>query len=125
MKTELKEAVLHIVSQIPQGKVMFYGQIADMVGSEARTIGFILTGLSEPEMQTVPWYRVVAKDGYISSFKLGEKGIFQRQLLEQENYEIDPKNKVNMNIHLWLFAGIQRLEDKVEPYETFIEGLKR
>lgn len=125
MKSKLKEAILNIVSQIPANKVMYYGQIADLVGTEARAIGFILTGLSESEMQKVPWYRVVAKDGYISSFKLGEKGFVQKQLLEQENYEIDEKNKVNMNTHLWLFAGINRLEDKVEPYETFIEGLKR
>lgn len=124
MQSSLKLAVLQIVAQIPANKVMYFGQIADLVSTTARIVGFVLTGLSEEEMQKVPWYRVIAKSGYISSLKLGAKGILQKELLIKENYEIE-NDKVKMDKHLWLFAGINRLEDKVETYEEFIEQLKR
>ncbi|USN54469.1 MAG: hypothetical protein H6765_08085 [Candidatus Peribacteria bacterium] len=32
----------------------------------------------------MPWWRVVAKSGYISALKLGDRGWKQIQLLEQE-----------------------------------------
>jgi methylated-DNA-protein-cysteine methyltransferase-like protein len=112
------------VSQIPEGKVMYFGQIADMVGTTARVTGFVMTGMNEVEMQQLPWYRVVAKDGFISSIKLGAKGILQKQLLEKEGYKI-AENTVDMNEHLWILAGINHSEDLAEDYATFIEGLKR
>lgn len=124
MQSSLKLGILQIVAQIPANKVMYFGQIADLVSTTARIVGFVLTGLTEEEMQKVPWYRVIAKSGYISSLKLGAKGILQKELLIKENYEIE-NDKVKMDKHLWLFAGINRLEDKVETYEEFIEQLKR
>ncbi len=124
MQSSLKLAILQIVAQIPANKVMYFGQIADLVSTTARIVGFVLTGLSEEEMQKLPWYRVIAKSGYISSLKLGAKGILQKELLIKENYEIE-NDKVKMDKHLWLFAGINRLEDKVETYEEFIQQLKR
>ncbi len=122
--SELKRAILNIVSQIPEGKVMYYGQVADMVGTQPRIVGFVMNGLTETEMNAVPWYRVIAKDGYISSLKLGAKGELHKRILQKEGYKI-VDDYVDMNEHLWLFAGINRMEDKVEDYETFIEGLKR
>lgn len=120
----LKLSIMQVVSQIPHGKVMYFGQIADMVDSHARVVGYILTGMNEHEMKFVPWYRVVAKDGYISSLKLGVKGHVQKNILQKEGYKLKG-DKVDMNEHLWLFAGINHLEDKVDDYEGFIEGLKR
>jgi methylated-DNA-protein-cysteine methyltransferase-like protein len=119
-----KDSILQIVKSIPTGKVMYYGQLADMVGTEARLVGFIMSGLTPKEMDEVPWYRVVAKDGYISSLKLGVKGQLHKALLEKENYKIT-EDKVNMNEHLWLFAAIDRLEDQVEQQSVFVEYLKR
>ncbi|MDJ0625472.1 MAG: MGMT family protein [Candidatus Caenarcaniphilales bacterium] len=120
----LKVSIMKVVRQIPDQKVMFFGQIADMVDSHARLVGYVLTGMNEEEMKLVPWYRVVAKDGFISSLKLGMKGHIQKKLLLREGYKLNG-DKVDMNEHLWLFAGINHLEDRVDDYEGFIEGLKR
>lgn len=120
----LKKAVFKVVSQIPDGKVMYFGQISDMVGSHARLVGFVLTGMNEEEMKKYPWYRVVAKDGYISSLKLGAKGFLQKSLLEREGYNLNG-DKVDMNEHLWLLAGINHSEELADDYSAFIEGLKR
>jgi len=121
---QFKIAIMNIVKSIPEGKVMYYGQIADMVGTTARIVGFIMNGLQKDEMNEVPWYRVVAKDGFISSLKLGDKGHLHTKLLKQEGYKIE-EDKVDMNEHLWLLAGIHHKEDRVEEYAHFIECLKR
>ena len=113
MESSLKLTIFKIVSQIPAAKVMYFGQIADLASTAARMVGFILTGLTEAEMKAIPWYRVIAKSGHISSLKLGTKGLLQKELLIKENYEIE-NDKVNMDKHLWLFAGIHRLENKIE-----------
>jgi alkylated DNA nucleotide flippase Atl1 len=101
---------------------MYYGQIGDLLGLPAVTVGNILTGLNDPG--DVPWYRVVAKDGYISSLKLGSKGERQRGLLRSEGYRL-VRNRVDMDRHLWLFAGVSGGCERAEEYAQFLEGLKR
>jgi methylated-DNA-protein-cysteine methyltransferase related protein len=96
----LKEKVLNCVKDIPDGKVAYFGFIADVVGSDARTVGWILTGLTEDEMRQVSWYRVVAKDGYVSSLKLGAKGLVQKQLLAKEGYTLI-EDHVDIQKHMW------------------------
>ncbi|MDX1917807.1 MAG: MGMT family protein [Candidatus Caenarcaniphilales bacterium] len=123
--TDLKKAVLEIVSKIPAGKVMYYGQIADMIGITARQVGFIMNGLTPCETNQYPWYRVVAKDGYISTFKLGERGFRHKEILEKEGYLLK-EDHVDMNQHLWLFAGIDHPGDpEVQQFSVLIEQLKR
>ena len=62
--------VLRIVSQIPSGKVTSYGAVAAMAGQPraARGVGWIMNGLG-PDSD-IPWWRVLNKDGEISTFKL-------------------------------------------------------
>ena len=49
------------------------------------------------ECESLPWHRIVAKDGYISAMNMGIKGQIQKQLLLDEGYtligdNIDPKH---------------------------------
>jgi alkylated DNA nucleotide flippase Atl1 len=54
------EEVLSLVEQIPPGRVMTYGMIADIVGSGGpRQVGRVLA----LEGGGVPWWRVVRADG--------------------------------------------------------------
>jgi alkylated DNA nucleotide flippase Atl1 len=87
-KSELKQKVFDTVNKIPLGGVVYFGQIASQVGSDARTVGWILSGMVVAEYDLIPWYRVVSKNGYISSLKLGHKGLLQKQLLLKEGYII-------------------------------------
>jgi methylated-DNA-protein-cysteine methyltransferase related protein len=96
----LKEKILGLVGKIPANKVTYFGYIADVVGSDARTVGWVLSGLNGDEMAQAPWYRVVAKSGFISSLKLGAKGLRQKQILEEEGY-ILINDSVDMGKHLW------------------------
>ncbi len=93
-----KAKILAIVGRIPPQKVMYFGQISQLVGLPPRVVGWILSGLSVAECEIVPWYRVVAKDGFIASLKLGAKGIQQRLQLQAEGYHLH-NNRVNMSKH--------------------------
>ena len=79
---------------------MYFGQIANKIGTSPRTVGWIMSGLSQEECDSIPWYRVVAKDGYISSVKMGLKGQAQKQLLLTEKYLVIDDH-VDMDKHLF------------------------
>jgi len=101
MDATLKKRVMNVVATIPANKVMYFGQIALACGTSARVVGWILSGLSDEECAAIPWYRVVAKNGYISSLKLGYKGVVQREKLMLEGYSV-VGDTVDMSIHLWV-----------------------
>ena len=56
-----------IVLQIPRGRVMSYGDIAELLGTGPRQIGRVMTMLAG-----VPWHRVVRADGTPASCHDGE-----------------------------------------------------
>ena len=74
--------VLKIISSIPSGKVMTYGQIAWVAGKPkgARQVARILHSMSEK--YNLPWHRVVNSKGTISL--KGRACQLQRNLLEAE-----------------------------------------
>ena len=97
-----KQKIIDLVNQIPAGRVTNFGSIGKQIGISGQMVGWILSGMREDEWSICPWYRVVAKDGFISSLKLGTKGLLQKQLLETENYSFND-NCVDMSKHFWNF----------------------
>lgn len=80
-----KQLVSELVSQIPKGRVMTYGQIAVLCGQPraARIVGGV-AHWGDPEL---PWQRVVKKDGSLAEgFPGGTEG--HKQLLEAEGVEV-------------------------------------
>ena len=61
------QRVYEIVKRIPRGKVATYGQIAILAGDPkgARTVGWALHG--NPDEANIPCYRVVDRNGHVSS----------------------------------------------------------
>jgi alkylated DNA nucleotide flippase Atl1 len=90
----LKNQVFDLVNSIPEGKVVYYGMVSNLLSQEnqqiitAQMIGWILSGMKEDEYDKCAWQRVVAKNGYISTLKLGGKGFLQIQLLENEGITV-------------------------------------
>ncbi len=93
---DFRARVYEIVSHIPRGKVMYYGQIAALVSSPraARIVGGV-AHWGDPDL---PWQRVVMKDGRLA-YPGGVAG--HRVALEEEGIEFTDDNKVNMSKHLW------------------------
>jgi methylated-DNA-protein-cysteine methyltransferase related protein len=106
--TVFKKLVLEFVVQIPVDKVVSFGQIASNVGGTARVVGFVMSGLTLTECEQVPWWRVVAKNGYISSLKLGYKGQIQKEMLQNAGFEIT-EDCVNMSKHQWIQSHLDNL----------------
>ena len=58
--TEYARAVLDVVDRIPAGKVMTYGDVAELMGrGSPRTVGAVLSDHG----REVPWQRVVQASG--------------------------------------------------------------
>jgi methylated-DNA-protein-cysteine methyltransferase-like protein len=61
-RDEYVEAVLALVEQIPSGRVMSYGAIAEYLGSGGpRQVGAVMAGYGGG----VPWHRVVSASGRV------------------------------------------------------------
>ena len=96
--TEFTESVLEIISSIPRGYVMTYGQIAAYANNPrgARQVSRILHSMSEKH--NLPWWRVINSKGSISL--TGEGGYIQGELLIQEGIEVINK-KIDLKKHLY------------------------
>lgn len=90
------QRVYEAVSQIPQGEVRTYGDIAKMIGCRsAQAVGQALR--HNPYAPEVPCHRVVAADGSLCGFfgKNDAHALRQkRQLLESEGIIFDANGKV-------------------------------
>lgn len=81
------QAVYSLVSNIPPGKVVTYGQLAASLGNSraARGIGKVLN--KNPRPVIVPCHRVVCSDGHVGGYMYGKKR--KISLLVKEGIPID------------------------------------
>jgi len=94
----IKVRVYKIVSQVPPGRVMTYGQIGKILGIHPRQVGRILHLNVEPE--TIPCHRVVNSLGRVAINYAFGGGKIQQQKLEQEGI-IFNKNRVDLKKYRW------------------------
>lgn len=93
-RLQFKSEVLAVVAAIPEGRVTTYGTIAKHLQVTPRQVAFILATLTAQESKTLPWFRVVAADGVVSSTKLGAVGRKQIARLRAEGISVTLGNKV-------------------------------
>ncbi len=81
MELTFKQKIETIVADIPEGRVMTYGQLAALAGnpSAARIVG----GVAHYGDQLLPWHRVVNKKGGLASGYHGGR-LTQKEHLEAE-----------------------------------------
>lgn len=100
-KDNFKDKVEHLVTQIPRGRVMTYGQIAALVGSPraARQVG----GVAHFGNPNLPWQRVVNKSGGLASgYPGGRRG--HKEHLEAEGVAVigeDGDYRVDIEKLIW------------------------
>ena len=97
MTSTFSDRVIEIISGIPRGKVMTYGQIAAAAGNPrgARQVVRILHVFSDKK--DLPWFRVVNRQGKIS-LPSGYGYELQKSLLEDEGAEFGPDDRIDLNI---------------------------
>ena len=94
-----RDAVYDLVSKIPKGRVMTYGDIATLCGqaNAARIVG----GLAHFGPMELPWQRVVNRFGGLASGYYGGKAGHQKDL-EVEGIKIKDFQIVNFKEVRWL-----------------------
>ncbi|MFH1609436.1 MAG: MGMT family protein [Candidatus Bipolaricaulota bacterium] len=94
--SSLYDAIYALIRQVPPGKVVTYGHVAQLAGCGARTVGWALAALrTEPVGPSVPWHRVINAQGRCS---LGDE---QQQLLEAEGVAFDREGRTDLARFGW------------------------
>lgn len=93
------DEVYAIVRKIPRGRVMSYGQIAELLRRplSARAVGWAM----QQSPKGLPWHRVVNARGGISTESLTDPPGLQRFLLEDEGVDFDETGKLSMLRYRW------------------------
>lgn len=95
------EKIYEVVSNIPEGKVATYGQVALLAGNPrwARVVGYALH--VNPAPGIIPCHRVVNREGRTAeSFAFGG-GDAQRIMLENEGIVFEPDGHIDFEKYLW------------------------
>ena len=97
--SEFKKKVELIVSTIPMGKVMTYGQIAAISGSarSARVVG----GIAHFGPDRLPWQRVVNYKGGLASGYPGGRPA-HKEHLEKEGIKVSEDFYVDLKEYLYV-----------------------
>ncbi|SRR5258706_5701609 len=94
-QTNSYDRIYAVVKKIPKGKVMTYGQVAQIANvATPRVVGFAMHANSDP--QNIPCHRVVFADGKLSpGYAFGGEGM-QRKKLEEEGVNFLKSGKVDI-----------------------------
>lgn len=107
-----RERVYEIVRTIPPGRVMTYGQLAEILGEgyTPRTIGFVMHGSGD----TIPWHRVINAQGACSTGRVVLPHDKQQRMLEAEGVIFNQRGRCDLKNYLWIPEG----ESRETPKET-------
>lgn len=97
--TPFTEKVIHIILNIPRGRVMTYGQIAGLANHPraARQVVRILHSMSRKH--NLPWYRIINSKGQIALADDAYQE--QKTLLEMEGVKVDTKGNIELAKYQW------------------------
>lgn len=109
-----RERVYKIVRAIPAGRVMTYGQIAEILGEgyTPRTVGFVMH--SSPD--GTPWHRVLNAQGACSTGHIVLPHDKQQRMLESEGVVFDTRLRCDLQTFLWVPKSRGKRAPKVVLY---------
>lgn len=105
--------VYEIVNQIPVGRVMTYGQIAEILGEgyTPRTVGYTMHAA---DTENVPWQRVINAQGACSTGRMTMPVNLQQQILESEGVKFNEKGRCDLKIYQWSSESFEN-DDEEQP----------
>jgi methylated-DNA-protein-cysteine methyltransferase-like protein len=103
MANEYRERIYRLARQIPEGRVMTYGQIAEILDSDAhkytpQTVGWAMHALGDSDC----WARVINASGGCSTGKVMAPSNKQQFILEQEGVVFNEQGKCDLEKCLWI-----------------------
>jgi methylated-DNA-protein-cysteine methyltransferase-like protein len=95
-----EQRVYLALTAVPSGKVITYGQLAELAGlpRAARLVGRILSNL--PSDTSLPWHRVINAAGKISLSEENPSFKLQKNRLEEEGI-VFTHNRVSLKKFIW------------------------
>ena len=111
-----RERVFEIVRRIPPGRVMTYGQLAEILGEgyTARTVGFVMHSAD----QSVPWQRVINAQGACSTGRVIVPPDLQQRMLVSEGVVFNEKGRCDLARYRWTppeYEGGGEVGDTEQP----------
>ena len=100
-----KEKVMVAVREVPEGKVVSYGQVAAACGSPraARQVGWMLHTLDGNN--SIPWWRVINNRGYISIKRnVMSTPLAQKKYLEDEGIAVAPDMQIDIEKYRYHYS---------------------
>jgi methylated-DNA-protein-cysteine methyltransferase-like protein len=99
---DYRERVFRIVRMIPSGRIMTYGQIAEILGEgyTPRTVGFVMHSSDDK----TPWHRVINAQGGCSTRGLVLPHDKQQRMLEAEGVSFNERGRCELKEYLWIPA---------------------
>src|SRR6188474_3143924 len=119
-----RERVYTIVRHIPPGRVMTYGQIAELLGEgyTPRTVGFVMHASPDG----TPWHRVLNAQGKCSTGRIVLPHDKQQRLLEQEGVVFDKNARCDLQTFLWIpKTRATKSEASLYKPKSYARGRKR
>ncbi len=97
---DYRERVFRIVRSIRRGRVMTYGQIAEILGEgyTPRTVGFVMHSSNDK----TPWHRVVNAQGGCSTRGIVLPHDKQQRMLEAEGVSFNERGRCELQTYLWI-----------------------
>lgn len=97
---DYRERVYRVVRRIPRGRVMTYGQLAEILGEgyTPRTIGFVMHGSNNK----TPWHRVINAQGACSTGRVVLPHDKQQRMLEAEGVKFNERGRCDLQSFLWI-----------------------
>jgi len=83
--SDFQKQVWKVISKIPYGKTMTYGEIASIVNSHPRAVGRACG--RNPVPIIIPCHRVTGKNGSLTGYSGGDGSKTKKFLLELEEYK--------------------------------------
>ena len=111
-----RERVFEIVRRIPAGRVMTYGQLAEVLGEgyTPRTVGFVMHASPDD----VPWQRVINSQGACSTRRLLLPDNIQQRLLEAEGVTFDARGRCDLKRYRWTPEEARGQDDEQEDAQA-------
>ncbi len=108
-----RERVYEIVRTIPRGRVMTYGQLAEILGEgyTPRTVGFVMHASADK----TPWHRVINAQGACSTGRVVLPHDKQQRMLEAEGVIFNERGRCDLKNYLWI---PETEHSKVTPKNT-------
>src|SRR5687768_17124626 len=111
-----RERVYRLVRSIPRGRVMTYGQIAEILGEgyTPRTVGFVMHGSDDK----TPWHRVINAQGACSTGRIALPHDKQQRMLETEGVQFNNSRRCDLMNYLWIPKEPKSKTKKVTLFST-------